>query len=73
MTTNTSLSVTIRRRKRQMIALVPAATVTITITTTRPGSGWMHVLDARPPGELRQLVQRDLDELVGQIWGGGAA
>jgi hypothetical protein len=56
-----------------MIALVPAATVTITITTTRPGSGWMHVLDARPPGELRQLVQRDLDELVGQIWGGGAA
>jgi len=67
--TSPSIPVTVRRRKRQPPATA-AATFTIIVTTARGGAGWLHELEAHSPHELRTLVARDVDELVGELWGG---
>jgi hypothetical protein len=70
METVSKVVVTRRGRKRRATDGGPTATLSVTVTTSGGRSSWMHELEARSPAELRQLVNRDLDELVGQVWGG---
>lgn len=70
METMSKVVVTRRGRKHRVTSGGPTATLSVTVTTSRGRDSWMHELEARSPAELRQLVNRDLDELVGQVWGG---
>ena len=62
----------VRRCGRKRVPGSRTATFSITITTSgRGGAGWFHEVHATSPTELRTIMARELDALVGTVWGGG--
>jgi hypothetical protein len=63
--------VEVHRRGRKRAPAARTATFTVTITTSRHGgAGWCHEVQAASPSELRTIMAREVDALVGTVWGG---
>jgi hypothetical protein len=66
----TARPVEVRRRGRKRATAARTATFSITITTSgRGGAGWFHEVHATSPAELRTIMAREVEALVGSVWG----